>query len=235
MNQKSRQESNIPAEKGFFKLTNNSNFGSDCRNNLDNFDFVPIFDEIGEIHSLQRYYNLADPKIENFVSAKLIEEDVEQKYNQQLHKLDKNDPFYQIKLSTINHDRAVGLETAKSFEQKNKKLKRKTTITDYFQRMDEVNQNTNAKSVIDFDNEHSTSIKAVMIKQNPNIKVTTRFLSGKMLMFAKVSIKSFVYDLIDVFMFPNETTKTIYGKYKVKKCYLYQNLTDTDSTSLLVT
>ena len=99
--------------------------------------------------------------------------------------------------------------------------------------MDEANRNTNVKSVIDFDDEHSTSIKAVMIKQNSNIKVTTRFTSGKMLMFAKVSIKSFVYDLIDVFMFPNETTKAIYEKYKVKKCYLYQNLTDTDSTSSL--
>ena len=233
MNQKSRQESKSSMEKDFYNLTNNSNFGSDCRNNLDNCDFVPIFDEIGEIQSLQRYYNLADPKIEKFVSTKLIEEDVEQKYNQQVHKLDKNDSFCQIKLNTINHDRAVGLETAKSFGQKKKNLKRKTTLTDYFQRMDEANRNTNVKSVIDFDDEHSTSIKAVMIKQNSNVKVTTRFTSGKMLMFAKVSIKSFVYDLIDVFMFPNETTKAIYEKYKVKKCYLYQNLTDTDSTSSL--
>ena len=28
---------------------NNSNFGYDCRNNMDNCDFVPIFDEIGEV------------------------------------------------------------------------------------------------------------------------------------------------------------------------------------------
>ena len=98
--------------------------------------------------------------------------------------------------------------------------------------MSEANQNKNAKSLIDFDNEHSTSIKALMIKQNPNVKVTTRFLSGKMLMFAKVSIKRFVYDLIDVFIFPDEKIKTIYEKYKVKKCYVYQNLTDTDSTSI---
>ena len=53
-----------------------------------------------------------------------------------------------------------------------------------------------------------------------------------MLMFSKVSIKSFVYDLIDVFMFPNQDLQKIYQKYKINKCYLYQNLTDTDSTSL---
>ena len=64
MNQKSRQESKSSMEKDFFKLMNNSNFGADYRNNLDNCDFVPIFDELVEIQSLQRYYNLADPKIE---------------------------------------------------------------------------------------------------------------------------------------------------------------------------
>ena len=99
--------------------------------------------------------------------------------------------------------------------------------------MQEANLKTNVKSVIEFDQEHSNSIKAVMVKQNPNVKVTTRFISGKMLMFAKVSIKSFVYDIIDVFMIPDETVKSIYKKYKIKKCYIYENLTDTDSTSIL--
>ena len=49
-------------------------------------------------------------------------------------------------------------------------------------------------------------------------------------MFSKVSIKSFVYDLIDVFMFPNQEIREIYQKYQVEKCYLYQNVTETDST-----
>ena len=51
-------------------------------------------------------------------------------------------------------------------------------------------------------------------------------------MFSKVSIKSFVYDLIDVFMFSNQEIQEIYQQYQVNKCYLYQNLTDTDSTSM---
>ena len=53
-----------------------------------------------------------------------------------------------------------------------------------------------------------------------------------MLMFSKVSIKNFVYDLIDVFMFRDQEIREIYQKYQVDKCYLYQNLTDTDSTSM---
>ena len=42
MNQKSRQQSKNDIEKDFYKLMNNSNFGYDCRNNLDNYKFVPI-------------------------------------------------------------------------------------------------------------------------------------------------------------------------------------------------
>ena len=64
------------------------------------------------------------------------------------------------------------------------------------------------------------------------IKLTTRFLNGKMLIFSKVSVKSFVYYMIDVFMFPNAEIQKIYDKYKTNRCYLNQNLTDTDSTSL---
>ena len=98
--------------------------------------------------------------------------------------------------------------------------------------MKEVNEKVNVKSLIEFDHQNSNSIKAVIVKQNQNIKPTTRFLSGKMLMFAKVSIKSFIYAIIDVFMFPNEKTKKIYEKYNIEKCYVYQCLTDTDSMSI---
>ena len=89
------------------------------------------------------------------------------------------------------------------------------------------------KSLIDFDEEYSCSIRLLAIEKSSEINLTTRFLNGKMLMFSKVSIKSFVDDFIDVFMFPNSEIQEIYKKYKVNRCYLDQNLTDTDSTSML--
>ena len=49
-------------------------------------------------------------------------------------------------------------------------------------------------------------------------------------MFSKVSIKSFVYNLIDVFMLPAPKIQEIYRQYQVDRCYLHQKLTDTDST-----
>ena len=232
MNQKSRQTSKTNAEKDFYKLMNNSNFGADCRNNADNIDFSPIFDEYNDIFELQKYYNLCNPKIENFVSAAAIEDSAENKFNEQFQKLQKNDPFYDIKLNSIKTEKKQNLEAAQKLQEKKKRTKRKTTVTDYFDRIDTAIKKTNVKAVIDFGACQSNSVKAMISKQNCNIKATTRFLSGKMLMFAKVSIKSFVYDMIDVFMFPDEVVKKIYEKYDIEECYVFQCLTDTDSTSL---
>ena len=92
--------------------------------------------------------------------------------------------------------------------------------------------NQKIKSLIDFDEEYSASIKSLAIQKDTKINLTTRFLNGKMLMFSKVSIKSFVYDIIDVFMFPNEETKQIYQKNNINKCLVEQSLTNTDSTSI---
>ena len=53
-----------------------------------------------------------------------------------------------------------------------------------------------------------------------------------MLMFAKLSLKSCIYDLTETFMFPNQKTKRNYDKYQIDYVDVYQILTDTDSTSL---
>ena len=86
--------------------------------------------------------------------------------------------------------------------------------------------------MIDFDEKYTCSIRSVAIEKNSKINLTTRFLNGKISLFSKVSIKSFLYDLIDVFMFPNQEIQEIYQQYQVNRCYLYQNVTDTDSTSM---
>ena len=105
-------------------------------------------------------------------------------------------------------------------------------LIDYTKRNDEALRDQKLKSLIDFDEEYCSSIRSLAVKKSIKVNLTPRYLNGKMLMFSKISLKSFVYDLIDVFMFPNNVTKKIYEQYKVQKCYLYQNLTDTDSTSV---
>ena len=102
MNQRSRKNAKISSEKDFYKLMNNSNFGYDCRNNLDNCRFVSIFDELQENTCLKRYYNYFDLKVSSFVSSGLIRQEIEENYNASLIKLSKDDKYHEIKLSTLN-------------------------------------------------------------------------------------------------------------------------------------
>ena len=73
---------------------NNSNFGFDCRNNLGNCKFVPVFDEYKEITFMNRYHNIFDSKISEFIRADLLNSDIEEKFNDKLSKLDREDRFY---------------------------------------------------------------------------------------------------------------------------------------------
>ena len=124
INQKSRQQSKSDIKKDFFKLMNNSNFGYDCRNNLDICKFVPIFDELKEITYINRYHNIFDPKISEFVTPDLLKADVEEKFNNTLMKLDKEDKFYEIKLQILKTERLTDLESAETFEQRKKKIRK---------------------------------------------------------------------------------------------------------------
>ena len=76
-----------------------------------------------------------------------------------------------------------------------------------------------------------TTLPCLVANGNTAMDVTSKFIKGKMQMFAKVSLKSFVYDMIDVFCFPTEEVKMIYDKYGIIKCHLYLNLTDANSCS----
>ena len=58
MNQKSRQAVTSKVEKDFYKLLNNSNFGIDCRNNIDNSKLELIYGGIDEISYIKKFTNL---------------------------------------------------------------------------------------------------------------------------------------------------------------------------------
>ena len=83
--------------------------------------------------------------------------------------------------------------------------------------------------VIEF-NDHKSSA----VKSQTNMKCTSRFMSGKLLMFAKLSLKSFVYSLVELLHFPEENpiVSSIYEKYDIEQINCYQILRVTDSTCI---
>ena len=83
------------------------------------------------------------------------------------------------------------------------KAKRKKTFRNSEQKTIDHLKNSNTKMVSDFDCESSVSINSLAVNKNSEVKLTTRFFAGKMLMFAKLSLMSFIYHLVETFYFPN--------------------------------
>ena len=115
---------------------------------------------------------------------------------------------------------------------KEKKGKKRKLTKDFEMRLSGMTKNKKIKTMIDFDKRESNSIKSIVVNSSTTVDVSTRFCKEKMLMFAKMSLKSFVYDIIDVFCFPDDKVKGIFDKNDIEKCFLYLNLTDADSCSM---
>ena len=84
------------------------------------------------------------------------------------------------------------------------KQKRRKKLKNNDQNTDDHIKNPSTKMIIDFDCESSVSIDLLAVNKNSSVKVTTRFFSGKMIMFAKLSPMSFIYDMVETFYFPNK-------------------------------
>ena len=99
---------------------NNANFGYNCRNTLDNCQFIPIFDELREVTYFKKYYNYFDPKVKQFVTNELTKADIDEKYHDALKRLDKDDKFYNIKLSSVETERRSSLDSLETLNKKTK-------------------------------------------------------------------------------------------------------------------
>ena len=93
----------------------------------------------------------------------------------------------------------------KFLKKKTKRQKKKRTCYDYLQRQEETYRNDKIKSLVDFDDKYISSIKSLAVKKETKVNLTTRLLNGKMLMFFKTSIQSFVYVMLMFLCFQMKT------------------------------
>ena len=88
-NQKAKQKAISSVEKDFYKLLNNSNFGIDCRNNIDNCILEALYDEFTEISYIEKFKKISNgDTFRNFFSPSLLREEITRHFNlQYLHSI----------------------------------------------------------------------------------------------------------------------------------------------------
>ena len=183
MNQNARKTAKTKVEKDFYKLLNNSNFGNDCRNNFGNCKLELLFDGPHEISYIKKFTNvIQDNRYREFFTIDLLKEQVRGKFNEKAEKLDQDDPFYFSMYENLCSKLEEDLETIKLFSKRNKKRKFQekypiNMIKNKIRNCADIRKN---KLILEFNEHISSSVKSEAV-----VKCTTRFMSGKLLMFTK--------------------------------------------------
>ena len=223
-NQKARLNATSSVEKDFYELLNNSNFGIDCHNNIDNCILEPLYDNLNEILNILKNLQLS-------LTTTHLQEEVIQNFQGKVIVLNKNDPTHEARKEYDENAMEEQLDAVESFE-KDKRKGRKRKFQEIREKINDCLDLRKTKMIVEFNDHESASIKSFAVKKRNFIKVTSCFLSGKLPMFAKLSLKSFIYELSEAMCLPDETFLNIYRKYNTERVEIFHILTDTNSTSL---
>ena len=157
----------------------------------------------------------------------ILQQQIQAEFNKKTENSDQDDPFY----FSIYESHSRKLETEDLEAIKIQQSKPVDTIENKIKICEDIRKN---KMIIEFNEHKSSSVKSIAVKSETNIKCTCRFMSGKLSMFAKLSLKSSIYLLVKLLHFPKKkktpkktkknnqqqlpfTKKTILNKYFVIK------------------
>ena len=240
MNQDARKAAETKVEKDFYKLLNNSNFGYDCRKNTDNSNLELLYDGAEEVKFIKKYTDIfTNYKLKEFFTGDALREQIEREIDEKINEYDVDDEFYCTNEAEMQELKREECEAIDGFLNSRKRTRLDYRRNDHSKKIDTIENEIEAsqdlqrnKMLVELNTPQGSAVRQIAVKPQTNVKCTTRFSAGKMLMFAKLSLKSFIYQLAELFTFPDEIVQAIYDKYQIERVYVYHVLTDTDSTTV---
>ena len=231
-NQKARQAAvtrgdNVQAN--FWKFLNNANFGFDCRDNSQNKSLHLIYDKAQEVDFISKYGNYNSDNC--FLNLDSQIENVNRLYDN-VDKLDKNEKPY----AEILKEKEIESIKDRFYRKKNKKgngkWNEREKLLNFRNHLEEADTDKSYTFMQELEEECVNSVRAEACKKQTYVKVSTRYISSKLLINAKISLASFIYECIDTFCFLNVETSNLYVHNKIIKILPYLLMTDTNSASL---
>ena len=120
---------------------------------------------------IKRYHsNLYDKDLEQFITARVLQEDINERFNNERQKIKETDTFFAAKVRSIENRRNAENEALESFKKREKKQHKKTGLTSFVDRLEVTNKNEKVKSTMDFSDQDTASIKALSVNQMINLK-----------------------------------------------------------------
>ena len=124
MNQDARKAAETKVEKDFYKLLNNSNFGYDCRKNIDNCNLELLYDGVEEVKYIKKYTNIfTDHKLKEFFTGDVLREQIEKEIDEKINEYEVNDKFYCANEAEMQQLREEELEAIDGFLNKRKRTR----------------------------------------------------------------------------------------------------------------
>ena len=124
MNQDARKAAETKVEKDSYKLLNNSNFGYDCRKNIDNCNLELLYDGVEEVKYIKKYTNIfTDHKLKEFFTGDVLREQIEKEIDEKINEYEVNDKFYCANEAEMQQLREEELEAIDGFLNKRKRTR----------------------------------------------------------------------------------------------------------------
>ena len=83
MNQNTRKTAKTKVGKDFYKLLNNSNFGCDCRNNIENCTLDLLYDNLDKISYIKKFTHILQNQCyQGFFTKELLSQQIEGNFNE---------------------------------------------------------------------------------------------------------------------------------------------------------
>ena len=118
------------------------------------------------------------------MNSNVLEQHIEQDFQQQIANVKHDDSFRSAKINSIKNQNK---EKTREKNQKRENLL-KMLKQNWMKRLKK-----KIKTMISFDKNECNSIKSIVAKGKRTVDVISRFIKGKMPMFPKFLLKSFVY------------------------------------------
>ena len=119
MNQKARQTASSLVQKKFYKLLNNSNFGIDCRNNIDSCCLEPIYDDFLEILYIKKFSTIfANDTFRDFFCPNTVREEITQTFQSKISALNKEEITYEVRKKYYEKKVIEELDAIDTYEKK---------------------------------------------------------------------------------------------------------------------